>query len=143
VTARKVNGQTYREWRDDYLSSSAMTMPMDLEARRQMLFAACPNGFLPSADGLRWQAFIGMDSSADKRDGLVLVADPMTGRVAVDEYVQLAFDDFREVCIRRATLAAVDIANIREMALHWADANHQTRLDVDAFMDDIKRAAGL
>lgn len=143
MTARKVNGQSYREWRGDYLQSTPLTLPMDLEAKRQALFAACPNGFLPSADGLRWAAFLDMDSNADRRDGLVMVADPSTGRVAVDEYVQLPFDDFREVCVRRATLAAVDIASIREMALHWADVNQQAHLNVDAFMDDVKQAAGL
>jgi hypothetical protein len=40
-------------------------------------------------------------------------------------------------------LAAVDLEAVREMATIWADANPQTRLDVDRFMDDVKQAAGL
>jgi hypothetical protein len=140
---RKVNGQTYREWRDAYLATNGVTLPMNLSSKREMLFAACPHGFFPPVAGLQWQAFINMDRGADQRAGQVYIADATSGTVAVNAYVQLAFDEFREVCVRRAALAAVDIDAIREMAETWADAHQTAHLDVDAFMDDIKKAAGL
>ena len=140
---RKVNGQTYREWRDEYLATKHITLPMDLAGKRKLLYSACPLGFFPPVAGLQWQAFVSMDSYADRRSGQVYIADATTGSVAVDAYVQLAFDEFREVCVRRAALAAVDIDAIREMAETWADAHQTAKLDVDAFMDDVKHAAGL
>lgn len=140
---RRVNNQTYGEWRAEYLATHNLTLPMDADTKRKTLYAACPNGFLPSADQQRWSAFVGMDRGADQREGLVLLADPTTGKPQVEEYVQLAFDDFREVCVRRARFAAVDIAHIRAMAEVWAASHANVIADLDAFMDDVKQAAGL
>ncbi|MFL5862552.1 MAG: hypothetical protein ACJ780_17550 [Solirubrobacteraceae bacterium] len=141
--ARRVNGQSYREWRDDFMAANGLTMPMDLATRRQMLYQACPNGFFPPFNDMHWQKFVEIDRGADQRSGQVYQTGAAPGKRDVDEYVQLAFEDFREVCVRRAALAAVDLEAVREMATIWADANPQTRLDVDRFMDDVKQAAGL
>jgi hypothetical protein len=92
---------------------------------------------------MHWQKFVEIDRGADQRSGQVYLTGAAPGKRDVDEYVQLAFDDFREVCVRRAALAAVDLDAVREMATIWAAANPQVRLDVDGFMDDVKRAAGL
>lgn len=141
--ARKVNGQTYREWRDKFLADNSMTLPLDLATKRTTLFLACPHGFFPSLDAQRWSTFVSMDSGADKRDGLVYMADADTGKPVVDAYIQLELDDFRAACVRRAALAFVDVEYIREMAHAWAAQHPGQIVDVDAFVDDVKRAAGL
>lgn len=140
---RKVNGLTYREWRAQYLAAAKLTLPMDLDTKRRALYQACPIGFFPDPSQQRWQTFITMDSTADKRDGHVYLPSPSNGSVIVQPYVQLELDDFRAVCIRRATLAAGDLEAIREMVIDWADAHQQAGVNVDKFMDDVKRAAGL
>jgi hypothetical protein len=141
--ARKVNGQTYREWRDQFLAANNLTLPMDLETRRQTIYQSCPHGFFPPFNEMHWQKFVEIDRGADQRSGQVYLATSTPGRRDVDEYQQLAFDDFREVCVRRVALAAVDIDAVREMATVWADAHPQQKLNVDSFMADVKRAAGL
>lgn len=146
--ARRVNGQTYREWRADFLDKQNMTLPLDLETKRRTIYAAIPNGFLPSSDEQRWQWFIKMDSAADQRDGLVYTFGSANGRsAAVEQYVQLSLPDFREACIRRARLAGDDLDRVRDMVIDWNAANPSQQLDIDVFMSEIvdvvRRAAGL
>lgn len=137
---KKIDGKYLHQWILDQIETRHPSGDFSIPDENTALYTIVPRGYMQSLDELQRQDWNASFRNAMSRGGYRALGGP--GGTQAAPIKQMAFPEFFEVCVGRAVLAKGDLEAIQVDAVAWA-AQNDPALDIDAFMADIKAAAGL